>query len=249
MNLEEYERMYRQEQGYWWFVSRSELLEFYLDEFVHLPPEARIVDLGCGTGANLEILSRYGNPIGVDLSQAALGFCRQRQLDRLLQATGERLALKEQTIDLVTAMDSLEHIPDDVGTLKECLRVLRPGGQMLITVPAYGFLWSEHDEALHHVRRYSAAELRNKLTLAGFDVGKVTYVLFTLFFPIFAFRLLNNIFKKDPYPKTSIVMLPHHVNTVLIWINRIEKELLRWINYPFGVTIVVVARRPAASMD
>ncbi|MBI4860114.1 MAG: methyltransferase domain-containing protein [Candidatus Riflebacteria bacterium] len=247
MNTEEYEVMYRQEQTYWWFVSRTELLSFYLDELLRLPGEPVLLDLGCGTGANLEILRRRGHPVGLDSSRSALGFCRQRHLTGLLHGDGARLGLREGAFDLITAMDSLEHIPDDVGTLRECLRVLKPGGQMLISVPAYGFLWSEHDEALHHVRRYSGAELRNKLTLAGFEVGKVTYVLFSLFFPILLFRILQNIFKKDPYPKTSLVMLPPLVNQLLVLINRIEKWLLRWINFPFGVTIVAVARKPGGS--
>jgi len=248
MNLEEYEVMYRLEQRYWWFVSRTELLRFYLTEVVKLPENARILDLGCGTGANLEVLAEYGGPVGLDRSPEALRFCRQRQLQRLLLGSGEAQGLGSESFDLITAMDSLEHIPDDVGTLRECLRILRPGGRILITVPAFGFLWSEHDEALHHLRRYSGAELRNKLSLAGFEVGKVTYVLFSLFFPILFFRLLQNIFKKDPYPKTSVVMLPEPVNQLLVWINRVEKTMLRWINFPFGVTIVAVARKPGGSL-
>ena len=94
------------------------------------------------------------------------------------------------------------------------------------------------------MRRYSAAELRNKLSLVGFEVGKVSYVLFFLFFPVLVFRILTNIFKKNPYPKTAMVALHPLINWLLVLLNRIEMSLLSWINYPFGVTIVAVARKP-----
>lgn len=244
MNLEEYEVMYRQEQAYWWFVSRTELLHLYLREIVALPPSSRIVDLGCGTGANLEVLSQYGVATGVDFSPEALSFCRKRALPRLMRANGQELALATGSVDLMTAMDSLEHIPDDVATLRECYRALKPGGTMLVTVPAFGFLWSEHDEALQHLRRYSAAELTNKLRLAGFTVGKVTHVLFLLFLPVVAMRLVQNFTKKNVVPRTSIVMLPWLLNTLLLWINRLEMFLLRFLDLPVGVTIVALATKP-----
>ena len=245
MNLEEYEVMYRQEQAYWWFVSRSELLQFYMREQVSLPANARIMDLGCGTGANLEILAQYGQAIGADFSQAALSFCKKRALPRLLQGNGEALPIATASLDLVTAMDSLEHIPGDNAALAEIFRVLKPGGKLLVTVPAFGFLWSEHDEALQHLRRYTSAELANKMRLAGFTVGKLTYVLFFLFFPVLAIRFLQNLTKQATHPKTSISVLPAVIEHALLLLNRLEMVLLRWMNLPFGVTIVAVATKPA----
>ena len=244
MNLEEYEVMYRQEQAYWWFVSRSELLHFYLRDMLELPRDPRILDLGCGTGANLEVLSQYGQAMGADFSGAALAFCRKRALPRLVQGDGERLPLRSDSLDLVTAVDSLEHIPRDNDALGEIFRVLKPGGTALITVPAFGFLWSEHDEALQHLRRYTAAELTAKLRLAGFQVGKVTYVLFFLFFPVLVVRFLQNLTKTGTHPRTSISVLPTLVERAFMLLNRLEMFLLRWMNLPFGVTIVAVATKP-----
>lgn len=244
MNLEEYEVMYRQEQAYWWFVSRSELLHFYLREMLALPKEPRILDLGCGTGANLEVLSGYGVAMGLDVSGTALAFCKKRALPRLLQANGESLPVRSDSLDLVSAMDSLEHIQEDNAALKELFRILKPGGKLLVTVPAFGFLWSEHDEALQHLRRYSAAELTDKLELAGFSPGKVTYVLFFLFFPVLLVRFLQNLTKAGTHPRTSISVLPALVEKTFMLLNRLEMVLLRWMNLPFGVTIVAVATKP-----
>lgn len=244
MNVEEYDVMYRQEQAYWWFISRTELLHFYLGEIARPAAGARIMDLGCGTGANLEVLSQYGTAIGLDFSEDALAFCRKRALPRLARGNGQALPVASDALDMVTAMDSLEHIPDDIATLKEAYRVLKPGGTLLVTVPAFGFLWSEHDEALQHLRRYSAAELTNKMKLAGFVPGKTTHVMFLLFFPVLAIRVIQNFTKKNTHPKTSITLLPGFVNQLLLLLNRIEMWLLRWINYPFGVTIVAVATKP-----
>ena len=246
MNLEEYEVMYRQEQAYWWFVSRSELLHFVMRELIPLPAGARILDLGCGTGANLSVLSHYGLAIGADFHHTALEFCQKRALPRLLQGDGQRMPIASGSLDLVTSMDSLEHIPDDNATLAECYRMLKPGGRLLVTVPAFGFLWSEHDEALQHLRRYSAPELTSKMKLAGFQVGKVSHVLFFLFLPVLAIRILQNFTKSGTHPRTSITVLPAFVDALLLWVNRFETALLRWLNFPVGVTIVAVATKPRA---
>jgi SAM-dependent methyltransferase len=243
MNLEEYDVMYRQEQAYWWYVSRTELLHYYMRDVVRLPPTPKIVDLGCGTGANLEVLAQYGTALGLDFSPEALSFCRKRALPRLMRANGEALALANASVDLFTAMDSLEHIPDDLAALREIHRSLKPGGTLLVTVPAFGFLWSEHDEALQHLRRYSAPELRNKLKAAGFELSRVTHVLFFLFPVVLAMRILQNFTKSSVVPRTSITMLPSLVNAVLLAINRLEMWLLRFLSFPVGVTIVAVARK------
>lgn len=246
MNLEEYAVMYRQERDYWWYVSRSELLHYFMRDVIEPPKDARILDLGCGTGVNLEILSQYGCAIGADFSDAALTFCRKRALPRLMQGDGMALPVRSGSLDLVTAMDSLEHIPRDNAALAEIFRVLKPGGTLLATVPAFGFLWSEHDEALQHLRRYTAAELTDKLRLAGFVPKRITYVMFLLFFPVLAMRTIQNLTKSGTHPKSNVSDLPAVVQSILKGVNRIEMQMLRLLDLPFGVTVVAVAQKPGA---
>jgi ubiquinone/menaquinone biosynthesis C-methylase UbiE len=128
--------------------------------------------------------------------------------------------------------------------LSEMYRVTKPGGWLVVTVPAYGFLWSEHDEALHHRRRYTASELRNKITNAGFTVERSTYFITTLFFPILLFRIINNLTKKSLHAKTSHIILPKWANSLLVRILDLERLYIRHSNLPFGVSLICTAQKP-----
>ncbi|MBL8148291.1 MAG: methyltransferase domain-containing protein, partial [Blastocatellia bacterium] len=145
---------------------------------------------------------------------------------------------------IITALDVLEHVDDDLAAMSELYRVCKPGGMLLVTVPAYGFLWSEHDEALHHRRRYAAHELRNKLLLSGFEIERCSYFITLLFFPILFIRIVQGIFKHSTHPKTSHIHLPEIFNQMLITLLAFEQWLYNYINLPFGVSIVCVARKP-----
>jgi SAM-dependent methyltransferase len=243
METGEYSEMYRLESFYWWFVARRKLLEWLVRSVAPDVQWPVILDVGCGTGMNHEALSKFGEVFSSDLSKEAVDYSKARGITRLALSRVELLGFSSGAFDLVTALDVLEHIDDDLAAMHELCRVMKPGGVLLITVPAYGFLWSEHDEALHHKRRYAAYELRNKLARAGFDVERTTYYITTLFFPILAMRIVQNIFKKSVHPKTSHVILPKWLNGLLIWILGVEKRLLSWINFPFGVSLICVARK------
>src|SRR4051794_37695370 len=146
MNPAEYERMFDNEDHYWWFVSRRELVVETVRR-LPMPRAPRLVDVGCGTGATAEALHRFGIVTGVDMSPMALECCRRRGLERLMQGVAEALPLADDSADVLVATDILEHLDDDLAALREFHRVLRPGGHAVITVPAYRMLWSEHDEA------------------------------------------------------------------------------------------------------
>ncbi len=170
-------------------MSRRELI---LDLVGRLPRRDRalFLDIGCGTGATASALQGFGRVLGVDFSPLALNCCKRRDLMSVVRARAESLPLRDGCADAIVATDILEHLEDDASALAEFYRVLKPGGHAVITVPAYRFLWSEHDQALMHKRRYVARELIERSTRAGFQVTAHSYALFFLF-PLALGRLLK----------------------------------------------------------
>jgi ubiquinone/menaquinone biosynthesis C-methylase UbiE len=244
VNDAEYKTMFEIETSYWWFVARRRLLSEVVAGLRRDPGKTVFLDVGCGTGLNCAVLSKFGKVFGADSSPQALAFGDSRHIENLVLSKAEDLQFPDEMFDVLTAMDVLEHTDNDLTALKEMWRVTKPGGTLIVTVPAYGFLWSEHDEALQHRRRYSAHELRNKLTNAGFVVQRSTYFITTMFFPIFFMRIWQNLTKTSLEAKTSHVIFPKWLNSLLVGILDIERVYLRWSNLPFGVTILAVARKP-----
>ncbi len=243
MNINEYEEMYRLENFYWWFVARRKLLRQLITEIVGKLDKPAILDVGCGTGMNFSILSQFGNTFSSDASEEALKFCKSRSMNGLVCSRSEALPFSSESFDIITALDVLEHIDDDLKAMGELRRIMKSEGRLVITVPAHGFLWSEHDEALHHRRRYSASELRNKLVASGFKVEQMSYYITILFFPILVMRFLQSLRKNSIYPKTSHIILPGWLNSFLIGLLDFERILLKWIRLPIGVSIVCLARK------
>lgn len=235
--------MYQLETSYWWFVARRKLLKWAIGSALKHSLEPMILDVGCGTGSNGAVLRQFGPTVSADSSPEALRFARLRGLDPMVCCAAENLPFNTGSFDVVTALDLLEHLEDDNAGLKELTRVCKSEGLLFVTVPAYGFLWSEHDEALHHHRRYTAYELRNKLRAGGLEVERVTYFITFLFVPILLTRIFQNIFKRSVEPKTHHIILPSWLNSLLIGILAVERSLLRWVNLPVGVSLVCWARK------
>src|SRR5689334_1528617 len=141
MNSEEYERMYRLEDTYWWFVGRHHLVQTFLREKYGDRTDLRILDIGCGTGAMSRKLAAHGTVTSADFSPLALDFSRRRGITQLCAADAMRLPFRERSFDVIVALDILEHLPDDQAALSEFQRVLKPGGRVIATVPAYKSLW------------------------------------------------------------------------------------------------------------
>lgn len=249
MNHAEYKTMFELETFYWWFVARRKLLSEVVSGLGKSPDRTALLDVGCGTGLNYSVLSKFGKVFGADSSPQALLFGRSRRVENLVLSKAEDLQFPNEMFDVVTALDVLEHTDNDLTALREMWRVMKPGGMLVVTVPAYGFLWSEHDEALHHRRRYTAHELRNKMTNAGFEVQRSTYFITLLFFPIFLIRIWQNLTKRSLEAKTSHVILPKLLNSLLIRLLDLERFYLRWSNLPFGLTALATARKPEAAAE
>jgi SAM-dependent methyltransferase len=242
MNPAEYERMFRNEDHYWWFVSRRELV---LDLVRRLdpPPNAWLLDVGCGTGATASDLRAFGRVIGVDMSPLALGWCRTRGLQDVMLGKAEALPLASESIDVIVATDILEHLDDDLAALNEFRRVLKPGAHAVVTVPAYRFLWSEHDEALMHRRRYVAAVLARRIEQSGLEPVRLTYAL-SFLLPLSLMRLVKRKRPAGAPPEAQLPALPEALNTALIRFQRLETALLRKMNLPCGLSVAAVIRKP-----
>jgi SAM-dependent methyltransferase len=243
MQQHTYSIMYEVEERHWWFVGRRAIIESFVAAVCRQigKPKPRILDVGCGTGANLQMLGGYGLAEGVDVSDEALEFCCARGLTKVKQGAAEALPYEDATFDLVTALDVVEHLDDDVAGLKEMQRVLHPRGRALLFVPAFMFLWGVQDDISHHRRRYTAGEVREKLRAAGLTLEKITYANLTFFLPILLGRWLMRVTGMRPSSENNITI--SGLNGVLGKLFGSEAWWLRRWSFPFGVSIVCVARK------
>ena len=247
MKEPEYERMYRLEDSYWWFVGRHRLVEALLYARYGAPGSRSgssgltFLDVGCGTGAMSVRLARWGRVVSADFSPLALQFSRRRGLGPLVGADAMRLPFASGSFDAVVTMDVLEHLPDDCAAIAEFFRVLKPGGRVFATIPAYGHLWSEHDVALMHFRRYQRAELRERFTAAGFRIEKLSHTMSALYPVVALQRRLNA--RKAPHdpPQAAMPSVPFALNAALTGLLGAENALARRFNFPFGVSILCIA--------
>ena len=238
-----YSIMYEVEEKHWWFVGRRRIIATFLEKICGEmnPRTPRILDVGCGTGANLELLGKYGDAEGVDVSAEALAFCRTRGLTKVRQGEAERLPYDDGSFDLVTGLDVVEHLDDDVAGLSEMRRVLRPGGCVLLFVPAFMFLWGVQDDVSHHRRRYTLAGLRSVVESAGLKVERATYANITFFAPILLGRALMKVTGLRPASENNINVSA--LNGVLGRVLGAESAFLKRLNFPFGVSALCVARK------
>ena len=237
-----YPIFYELEETHWWYVGRRKIIVSFVREICATITDRRprILDVGCGTGANLKMLSEFGDAAGVDISPDAIEFCRERGLSDVKLGAAESLPYEAETFDLVTALDVVEHLDDDVGGLREMRRVLRPGGRVLLFVPTFMWLWGVQDEVSHHRRRYRLSELRRVVAEAGFEVERTTYANITFLPPVFLVRTIMRLtgMKIDTEARINISPLNPFFARVL----GAESTLLRFMNFPVGVSGLCVAR-------
>ena len=237
-----YPIMFRVEQAHWWYSGRRKILAGFVEEICRNVTDRRprILDVGCGTGANLLMLSKYGAAEGVDISEDALAFCRERGLDQVRLGAAEELPFDDGIFDLVTAFDVVEHMDDDLAGLSEMRRVLRPGGRVLLFVPTFMFLWGLQDEVSNPRRRYRLPELRRVLAQAGFEIERTTYANITFFLPILLVRTLMRLTGMKAATENNINVPA--LNGILGRLLGAESWILRYMNLPFGVSGLCVAR-------
>ncbi|MGH7586455.1 MAG: class I SAM-dependent methyltransferase [Gemmatimonadales bacterium] len=232
------------EDRHWWFRARRDLLIGLLA--ARVPPGGRIADLGCGTGHFLEAAAGRWETWGLEPSADCVAFCRERGLGRVLQGgieDAERLL--PGGFDAVTLLDVVEHLEDDVAALRTAGRLLRPGGTLLVTVPAYQWLWSGHDEVNRHRRRYTKRRLGAALAAAGVAGARVTYFNGFLLPLAVLDRLTSRVFRRPAPEQLSVPASP--MNVALEQVFRLERPLVARgepAGLPAGLSVLGVARHP-----
>lgn len=244
MERHEYERIARREAFYFWHVGRREILSEALMRHATPSSEKAILDYGCGPGGNILFLSDFGRVFGIDVSDTALIFAKSRGFAELIKVNNHRTPFAAASFDVVTSLDVFEHIKDDEVAMAECFRILKPGGVLLAAVPAHRWLWSNHDVALHHHRRYTKSELIGKLEKAGFRVHEWSHFV-TLAVIINGLRVVRDrLFGRGKEVDTYDIEFSPAVNRLLLEILRIERRIIRFLSIPFGSSLFVVAQKP-----
>jgi SAM-dependent methyltransferase len=242
MDPNAYLEMADTESRHWWFLARRVLLSSIIHRLA-LPSDAQILEIGSGTGGNLEMLSAFGRVSALEMDATARSIANQKTLDRFDIRPGfcpTDIPFSDEKFDLICLFDVLEHIEEDSSTLVALKTLVADGGHILITVPAYQWLWSRHDEFLHHKRRYSARDLRRKITTAGLRIDKISYFN-TLLFPLAAIaRFKDRLMGATSASGSEIPADP--LNNLLYKIFSAEHYLLGKGSLPFGVSLLAILR-------
>jgi SAM-dependent methyltransferase len=245
---EEFAAIVDYDEHHWWYAGRRRILHAALGK-LPLPRDARVLDAGCGTGRTMDELIGYGEVHGFDLNPLGVEHARGRGHADVQVARLEEIPYQDDSFDLVTCLDVVEHTPDDGRSLRELLRVTRPGGWLVVTVPAYQLLWSSHDVANQHYRRYRRGQLAAAGETAGWVPAAWTYFNTFLFLPGAAVRVLERL--RRPHKRRgrpNVALTPRSWDGVLEWPMRIEAGLIRrGARLPVGMSLMMVFQRPSGT--
>ena len=237
------------EHDHWWYRGRRRVLAAVLDG-LELPPSCAVLDAGCGSGRTMDDLAAFGRVCGFDLSPVAVELARSRGHREVQRARLEEIPHPDGSFDLITCLDVVEHTPDDVRSLRELRRVAKAGGLLVATVPAYQLLWSDHDVANEHVRRYRWPGLRGAAVEAGWEPLRFTYFNSVLLAPAAAVRLAQRLRRRPPAAPvhSQLHLTPSWLDPVLELPLRAEAWLIhRRARLPAGLSLLGVFRNLAAA--
>lgn len=237
MDRETYDRMAQIDQDHWWFVARRRIIASLIERHRPKSGPMRILEVGAGTGSNLELLKRYGTVDAIEPDDGARAFAEQRSGLSIKGGYLPHVPLDDGAYDLIVLLDVLEHIPGDVEALTYLRTKLAPGGRILVTVPGAPWMWSAHDVAHHHQRRYTGAQLRSVFGQAGLRPRFMSHFNSVLFPLIAAVRLLGKITGKEG---GDDAMPSKPVNAALTALFGAERFWAASVPVPFGVSIAIV---------
>jgi SAM-dependent methyltransferase len=241
MDRRVYDRMAEHDSTHWWYRARRDILADYLTREGRLPKEARILEIGCGTGHNLPMLAQFGRVDAIEIDPAARDVASQRLGKAVGDAPLPALpGVPDAHYDLIAVLDVVEHIEDDVAALQAMRARLAPGGKILITVPAHQWMWSAHDVVNHHHRRYSKTTLVKAIDAAGLRPRKLGYFN-SLLFPLAAgARIMGRITGREDSDDTPPAA---PLNTLFEKIFRLERHMVGRLPMPPGVSIITLAEQ------
>ena len=243
MQAHHYPILYQVEETHWWYLGRRRIIQSLVEKICTTfdKQNPRILDVGCGTGANLKMLAAHGRAEGVVFSQLAVDFCRERGLDSVKLGAVEQLPYENGSFDLVTALDVVEHLDDDVAGLREIRRVLRRDGRVLLFVPAFMFLWGVQDDVSNHRRRYTLPSLLRAVEAAGFSVEWSSYANISFFLPVLLVRSVMRWLGLRAATEYGINI--SMMNGPFSSLFAAERFILKRGKIPFGVSAVCIGRR------
>lgn len=243
LDKQELELNYQKEDSYWWFVGRRRLVISMIEKYAGKQENCKLLDAGCGTGVVMVDIGRFGEPTGVDVSKEALDFCRKRGLHNLVEAKVESLPFSDETFDVVTILGVLysKWVLDEVKVCQELYRVMKKGGLLVIDEGAFKILTSRHNQRVGTIRRYRKNQIKAIMETAGFKVIKLSYWNMFLF-PLFLFaKLLDNLSSSSTTGLANMEMpLPGFVNKILQRVLLLEIKILKFLNLPFGASLIAV---------
>lgn len=237
-----YENLYKNEKEHWWYRVRRKIVRDIFERYTDKSKKGlKILDAGCGTGALMNEVCLFGEVYGLDFSVNALNFCKERGEQNLTLGSIDKVPFPDNYFDVVLALDVLEHIKDDNEAILEVKRVLKKDGLAIFFVPANMFLWGITDELSNHFRRYTAPELNKKIIKTGMTIIRKSYFNTFLFLPILLTRTFVRIFGIKIKNENDINS--KFMNNIFYWIFYVESLLLKYINLPFGVSIMVISKK------
>jgi SAM-dependent methyltransferase len=233
---------HRAEDRHWWYRGRRRVLERVVAD-LQLPGGARILDAGCGSGRNMVEFARHGAVTGIELSQTSVGLARERGAGEVIEGSVLEMPFADDSFELAASLDVIEHLEDDLTALSELRRVVTPGGALLVTVPAYQWLWSGHDEINHHFRRYTRRSLQRIGEQAGWKQVRTTYFNSLLLPAAILLRVLDRFSRKTTESSLDLWVPPEPLNWLLERPLALEAALLgRGGRIPAGLSLLAVFR-------
>ncbi len=241
MDTQIYHLQYIAEEKFWWFQVRNKLVYELILRYCKIIPFSKVLDIGCGTGGFTKQLANSFEVIGLDSSDIAINYCRKRGLQNVLCGKLDDFDFKNEMLHMITLLDVIEHIENDEEMLKKANNILHDNGYIVISVPAYQWLWSNHDVLHHHYRRYTKKSLINLIKKQNFEIIYSSYFNTLLFLPALILRFWGKITGKKS--KTELDNPEPLLNPVFKFIFNLERKILKIFKFPFGLSIIVIAKK------